>query len=177
VTATGFGFACAVLLAAVFVVAAVAKARDRRATVGSFSDLGVPRPATMAVVVPVLEVGTAAILLLVPVIGGFVALALLAFFTTFLVTRLTAGVRAPCSCFGAARRRPVSAANLVGNGFLVLLALGALGAAAPVWPTAVDLAALAAVAALEVVVHRLVLRAVGTTERAADVAPSATPTA
>jgi hypothetical protein len=162
------------MLAAVFVVAAVAKGRDRRATAASFAELGLPRAATMAVVVPVVETGTAAILLLVPVIGGFVALGLLAFFTTFLVTRITAGVRAPCSCFGSARRRPVSAADLVGNAFLVLLALGALGAPAPAWPTAVDLAVLAAAGIVEMGLHRLAQRALPDTERGDSVAPRAT---
>jgi uncharacterized membrane protein YphA (DoxX/SURF4 family) len=159
VTLAGFGYACAVALAVVLVVAAVAKVRDLGATARSFAELGLPRPTTMARVVPAVEAGTAAVLLLTPVLGGFVALGLLAFFTTFLVTRLLAGVQTPCSCFGSARQEPISAANLVGNGFLVLLAVGALASSGPQLPSVADIAVLAAAVAVEVVVHAVVRRA------------------
>ena len=159
-TLAGFGYTCALALAVVLAVAAVAKLRDLDATARSFADLGLPRPATMARVVPAIEGGTAVILVLTPVLGGFVALALLAFFTTFLVSRLLAGVQAPCSCFGSSRRDPISAANLVGNGFLILLALGALASSGPQVPAAADVALLAVAVGVEVGVHAAVRRAV-----------------
>jgi hypothetical protein len=158
VTAAGFGYSCAVALALVLVVAGWAKGRDLRATERSFTDLGLPRPATMARVVPAVEVGTAVVLVLTPALGGVVAVVLLAFFTTFLVTRLRAGTDAPCSCFGSTRRDPISAANLVGNGFLLLLGLAALLAPGPALPTAVDLAVLAVAVAVEIGVYALVQR-------------------
>jgi hypothetical protein len=165
VTAAGFGYACAVALAVVLAVAAAAKARDPGATAASFARLGLPRPATLARVVPAFEGGTAVVLLLTPVLGGFVALTLLAFFTTFLVSRLVAGVREPCSCFGSSRRDPLSVANLVGNGFLVLLAVGALAASGPQRPTATDVAVLAGAVVVEIAVHALVRRGVAGTEK------------
>jgi uncharacterized membrane protein YphA (DoxX/SURF4 family) len=169
-TAAGFGTACAVALAVVLAVAAAAKVRDLAATAASFAALGLPRPAAMARVVPVSEGGIAVVLVLVPVLGGFLALVLLAFLTTFLASRLIAGVRAPCSCFGSRRSDPISAANLVGNGFLVLLALGALGAPRPERPTAVDLAVLAGAVAVEILVHTVVRRVVSRTQHPLDIA-------
>jgi uncharacterized membrane protein YphA (DoxX/SURF4 family) len=158
----GFGYACALALAAVLAFAAVAKGRDLDATARSFADLGLPRPTTMARLVPAVEAGTAAVLVLTPVLGGFVALGLLAFFTTFLVTRLLAGEQAPCSCFGSARRDPISPANLVGNGFLILLAVGALASSGPQVPSLADVGLLAAAVAIEIAVHAVVRRATKT---------------
>jgi hypothetical protein len=169
-TAGGFGYACAVALALVLAIAAAAKARDPRATAASFATLGLPRPATVARVVPAVEAGAAVVLLLTPVLGGFLALTLLAFFTTFLASRLLAGVRAPCSCFGSSRRDPISAANLVGNSFLMLLALGALAAPGPQLPRAVDLAVLAAAVGIETGVHALVRRVTVRTQDGDDLA-------
>jgi uncharacterized membrane protein YphA (DoxX/SURF4 family) len=166
VISPGLAYACALALALVLAIAAVAKARDLDGTARSFADLGVPRAASMARAVPAVEAGTAVVLVLTPVLGGFVALGVLAFFTTFLVTRLLAGNRAPCSCFGSARREPVSPANLVGNGFLVLLALGALGSSGPTVPSLVDLAILGAGVAIEVAAHAVVRRATTRSEPA-----------
>jgi uncharacterized membrane protein YphA (DoxX/SURF4 family) len=166
VISPGLGYACALALALVLVVAAVAKLRDLDATARSFDDLGVPRPTRLARIVPATEAGTAVVLVLTPVLGGFVALGLLTFFTTFLVTRLLSGARAPCSCFGSARRDPVSPANLVGNGFLILLSLGALGSSGPAVPAPADLVILGVAVAVEVVVHAVVRRATTRSEPA-----------
>jgi uncharacterized membrane protein YphA (DoxX/SURF4 family) len=152
----GFGYACAVALAVVLAVAAVAKVADPGSTARSFRRLGLPRAHLLARLVPAVEALTAVLLVLVPTVGGFVALTMLVFFTTFLVSRLRAGVHEPCSCFGAARSEPLSAANVVGNGFLILLAMGAVTAGAPTVPSVGDLALLALAAAVEVVVHRAV---------------------
>src|SRR4051794_27882454 len=152
----GFGYACAVALAVVLSVAAAAKVADPRGTAASFRRLGLAHAGLLARVVPAIEAVTAALLLLVPPIGGFVALTTLVFFTTFLVSRLRAGVHEPCSCFGAARSEPLSAANLVGNGFLILLAMGAVTAGTPTLPSVGDVALLALAAVVEVAVHRTV---------------------
>jgi hypothetical protein len=45
-----------------------------------------------------------------------------------------AGTAVSCGCFGSARHAPVSAVELVRNGFLALAALVALGAPRPVAP-------------------------------------------
>jgi uncharacterized membrane protein YphA (DoxX/SURF4 family) len=168
----GFGYACAVALAVVLAVAAVAKVADPRGTARSFRRLGLPRADLLARVVPAVEGLTAVLLVLVPTIGGFVALTMLVFFTTFLASRLRAGVHEPCSCFGAARTEPLSGANLVGNAFLILLAMGAVTAGVPTLPSVGDLALLALAAAVEVVVHRAV-RARATPARPAPPDPGA----
>jgi uncharacterized membrane protein YphA (DoxX/SURF4 family) len=158
VTAAGFGYVCALALAAVLVVAAAAKLRDPAGTTASFRELGLPAPATLARAVPAVEAAVAVGLVAWPATAAFAALVLLVFFTTFLVSRFVTGEQAPCSCFGSARRDPISAANLVGNGFLLLLALAAMAAPVPTRPQPVDLAALALAVAVEVAVHAGVRR-------------------
>lgn len=155
-TAAGVGYLSALLLAAVFVVAAIAKLRAPDATARSFADLGVPRAAVLARAVPVVEVVIAAALVALPPLGGLAALASLAFFTTFLVLRLREGVRAPCACFGSAGQSPLSVANVVGNAFLMVLAVLALLATAPTRPSVADVVAVAALVAAEVAVHAVV---------------------
>jgi len=157
-TAAGFGYGCAFVLAALFVLAAVTKARDLVDTERSFAALGVPNAGVLARTVPAVEVVIAIALVWVPAVGGAAALMTLAFFTTFLVTRLRAGVRAPCACFGAATSEPLSYAKLVDNAFLLGAAAAATFAAAPSVPTLADGMAVVAVAALGVVLH-IVLRA------------------
>ncbi len=123
------------LLAGTFVAAAVAKLRDPAATARGFAALGVPRPWLAARLTPAAEVGVAGGLLVAPAAAGAVALALLAFFSTFLASRLRRGVRVPCGCFGASARHPLSAADLVRNGLLALAAAVALGEARPRAPS------------------------------------------
>lgn len=123
---SGIGYAAAVATAAIFAVAAIAKLRDVVATEREFSALGVPRPAFFARFVPIAELSIVVLLLIVPPAGAIAALVSLAFFTTFLIGRLRAGVRAPCACFGSARARPISAMNIVRNIALMSLAAASL---------------------------------------------------
>jgi hypothetical protein len=120
-TPDGVGYVAALVLAAIFAVAALSKLRSREATVRSFEELGVPNPASAA-----------------PAVGGMVVLVLLAFFTTFLVNRLRAGVEAPCACFGAAGGRPLSWLTLGRNAMLAVLALLSLLTMRPAVPTPLD---------------------------------------
>ena len=119
-------YAAALVLAAVFVHAAVAKLRDQHGTATAFRELGLPGSA--ATVVPIVELALAAALIVVPGWAAVVALALLAGFTTFLGLSIRAGVQAGCNCFGSARRAPVSWIELARNGLLAALAVVALGA-------------------------------------------------
>lgn len=128
---SGFGYGCAVVLAAVFVWAAVAKAARVTETSAGFSALGVPAPAVSARAVPAIELVLAVALLAVPRVGGVAALVLLAAFSAFLAVAVRRGVRAGCRCFGATRVEPVSAADLVRNGLLAGLATAALAAPEP----------------------------------------------
>jgi uncharacterized membrane protein YphA (DoxX/SURF4 family) len=138
-TAAGIGYTAAAVVAAVFAVAGAVKLSDVRATAAAFEALGVPRPPVSAVFVPVAELSITALLLLVPSAGALGALVTLAFFTTFLVGRLRAGVRAPCACFGSARRDPLSAVEVARNLGLMVLSVVALATDRPARPTAADL--------------------------------------
>lgn len=125
-SAQGIGYASAVVLACAFTLAAVAKLRDLRGTLEDFTALGVPSPRFFAQVMPLAELAVTALLLIVPAVGGIAALVTLAFFTVFLVSRLRAGVRAPCACFGSMTVHPLSGVDLVRNAELAVLAAAAL---------------------------------------------------
>jgi hypothetical protein len=138
---SGFGYACAVVLAAVFVRAGVAKAVRGDQTRAGFDALGVPAPAVTARTVPFVELVLAVALLALPRAGGVAALALLGAFTVVLAGAVRRGVTAGCNCFGAARVDPVSGIDLVRNGLLALLAAATLLAPAPEVPDPVAVAA------------------------------------
>lgn len=131
-SASGLGYAAAAALAAIFAIAAVAKLRDLDTTEREFTALGLPRAPFFARFVPLVELSIVALLMIVPPAGSIAALVSLAFFTTFLVGRLRAGVRVPCACFGAARARPISALDVVRNVLLMALAAVALATDRPV---------------------------------------------
>ena len=142
------GYAAAVALAAIFAIAAVAKLRDVSATERDFDGLGIPRASFFARFVPLAELSIVALLLIVPPAGAIAALVSLAFFTTFLIGRLRAGVRAPCACFGSSRAQPISVRDVIRNLLLMALALLCL---ATDRPTAITpLAALAVLAVIAV---------------------------
>ena len=167
---SGLGYTAAVVLAAVFAVAGAVKLNDLDGTARAFEDLGVPRPRAMAAFVPVAELSVVALLLIVPPAGGIGALVTLAFFTTFLVGRLRAGVKAPCACFGSARRDPLSGIEIARNVGLGLLGVAALATDRPVRPSPADVvvvvgAAVLAAALLNLLRRRARLRAAATPGR------------
>jgi len=139
VTASGIGYTAAIVVAAVFAVAAVAKLRDIPGTVAGFEALGLPQAELFARMVPLTELAIVVLLLVVPPGGAIAALITLAFFTTFLVGRLRAGVVAPCACFGASAAAPLSGIEILRNVGLVVLAGAALATDRPVRPTLLDL--------------------------------------
>ncbi len=135
---SGIGYAAAVALAAIFAIAAIAKLRDLTATEREFAGLGLPRASFFARFVPLVELSIVALLLIVPPAGAIGALVSLAFFTTFLLGRLRAGVRAPCACFGASRARPISLLDVIRNFGLMALAVASLAADRPTTITLLD---------------------------------------
>lgn len=137
-TLEGLGYAAALVLAALLVVAALAKAIRPDETRRSFQQLGVPNPASAARLVPLPEFAAAVLLVVVPAVGGIATLMLLAFFSTFIVTRLRAGVVAPCACFGATSTQPLSWLAIVRNVAMAVLAIAALATMHPVRPTLAD---------------------------------------
>ena len=130
----GLGYACAVLLAAVFVRAGAAKVARPAATAASFRALGVPVPAALTRAVPVLELLVAVALLAAPSLGAVAAIVLLAPFTAVLARAVAGGSEAPCNCFGAARADPVSWVDVVRNLLLAGLAGAAVTVSQPVVP-------------------------------------------
>jgi len=134
----GVASCAAVLLAGVFAAAGVAKLRDPVATSETFRDLGLPRPALLGRAVPVTELAVAVLLLVSPAVGGLAALAALAFFTTVLATRLRAGARASCGCFGTTGDQPISFVELVRNAVFASFAVAALFAPTLVRPALED---------------------------------------
>lgn len=123
--------AAALVLAATLLLAAAAKLRDRSATARDFGSLGLPRPAMWAVATPLVEVATAAVLIVAPGWGGVAAFALLAGFTATLAVVIGTGRVATCACFGGSSTEPVSVRHLARNA--VLLVLAALAATYDGW--------------------------------------------
>lgn len=119
--------ACGLVLAVVLAWAGAAKVVAPSETVASFAALGIPAPRALGRVVPVGELALAGALVAGLPGAAIAALALLAAFTAVLARVLRSGLRVVCSCFGAARREPVSSVDLARNGLLGLLGLGALG--------------------------------------------------
>ena len=145
-SSTGVGYAAAVALAAIFAIAAVAKLRNLAATERDFIGLGLPRASFFARFVPLAELSIVALLLIVPPAGAIAALISLAFFTTFLIGRLRAGVHAPCACFGASKAQPISAVDVIRNLLLMALAIVSLATERPTKISALD--ALVVIAAI-----------------------------
>lgn len=155
-TVAGTAYTCALLVAAIFVIAAVAKLRAPALTEEAFTRQGLPTPGVLARVIPIAELVIATGLVLVPVIGAVFALVLLSFFTTFLVSRVRAGTDAPCNCYGPHDQEPISMANVAGNAFLMLAALVALWSEGPIRPSPLDLVAAGTLLAADLAVQALI---------------------
>jgi hypothetical protein len=146
----------ALVLAATFAWAAVAKLADRPRTAAGFAALGLPRPAVAAVAVPVVELALAAALVVAPAPAAVVAGALLVGFTLVLARALARGVRVGCGCFGASRKERVSPADLVRNAMLLAAAVVATGAPGPRVPSLASVGLVAVVVVIAAVVLALV---------------------
>ncbi|MEM9134459.1 MAG: MauE/DoxX family redox-associated membrane protein [Actinomycetota bacterium] len=109
-------------LAVVFVVAAGAKALDRRAAVEEFASLRLRRPEVLVPLVIATELAVAIALLTVPPLGAMAAFALLAAFTVVLVGVLRSGREVACRCFGSLSSRPISRSTVGRNAVLAALA-------------------------------------------------------
>lgn len=120
------GYACALVLALVFVWAGVAKLMRVEETRAAFAALGVPKSAVAARVVPAMELLLAAMLVAVPRPGAVFALLGLLAFNFLLMRALKAGVTTPCNCFGSRHADPVSRRDLRRNAGLMALAVSAV---------------------------------------------------
>ena len=136
---TDLARAAALVLAAIFAWAAVAKATARAATAASFGGLGLPAPPALAAVVPVVEAALAVALVVAPGVAAFAALGLVIAFSAVVGRAVARGSTVGCACFGAggaADDRPVSVLEIVRNGGLGALAVvaTAAGSGPALWP-------------------------------------------
>jgi peroxiredoxin len=120
------------VLAGVFVIAAVAKLLDRAGSREALAGFGLPLRLTTPLgwALPIAELIVAAAL--VPPVsawwGGLGGLGLLVLFTAAIVRSLVRGERPDCRCFGQFHAVPIGWPTLLRNGLLALLAAFVLGA-------------------------------------------------
>lgn len=147
-----------ITLAAAFGLSAAAKLTRQAEFARGLRNFGIPASAVVARALPPVEAALA--VALVAVRGSawpaFLAIAVLGVFTTAVVVNLAGGDPAPCPCFGppGAGARPVSAATVARNGYLIGLAVLGTGstAGASGWATAAG--AVATVALTSAVLRR-----------------------
>src|SRR5919108_2839892 len=114
------------VLAAVFLVAGLAKLADRRGTQQAVIEFGVPRllAAPLAILLPLVELGVA--VALVPKTsawwGGIGALALVAAFVAAIGVNLARGRKPDCHCFGQLHSAPAGWSTLGRNAGLAAVA-------------------------------------------------------
>jgi thiol-disulfide isomerase/thioredoxin len=120
------------VLAAVFTVAASAKLADPAGTRRAVVAFGAPEriAGTLAILVPLAELGVAALLLpaATALYGALGALALLAIFGAVIAVSLVRGKAPDCHCFGQLHSAPASWRTLARNGALLAMALLVLAA-------------------------------------------------
>lgn len=122
-SAHAVGVAAAVVVAVVLLVSGVAKVASPHEWRSQSAGLGVPW--TVARVVPFVEVGLGALLLVQwqrPLVA-WCAVALLGSFTVLIGVRLAQGRHPPCACFGTWSSRPIGAGHLVRNAAFIAAAV------------------------------------------------------
>lgn len=139
----------------VFAIALAGKLAAPAAARDAVAGFGVPWPRLGAALLLAGEACALVLLLVAPVAGYALVLALLVAFVAAMVRALRAGSRVSCKCFGASER-PIGAAHLVRNALLIALATTGLVAAALAGTAPTATWALAAVlgAALGAVITR-----------------------
>lgn len=120
---SAWGIAAAAVVAVVLLLAGVlklARPADWRA-----QDVGLGVPALIANVVPFVEIGLGAALLVQwqRHVVAWGAVALFAAFTALLGLRLVQGQRPPCACFGSLSSRPIGAAQIARNAVFITIAV------------------------------------------------------
>jgi len=120
---TDVGTAAAVVVAAVLLLAGVLKLARPAEWRAQAAGLGVP--AVVANVVPFVEIGLGAALVVQwqRHLLAWAAAALFGAFSVLLVVRLAQGKRPPCACFGALSSRPIGAAHLARNAVFIAVAV------------------------------------------------------
>lgn len=126
------GLVASVIVAVVFIVAAVSKLADNDGTQTAVREFGAPASLAglLAFGLPLAELGVAAAIIYGPTrsIGAVGALGLLLIFSIAIASRLVRGSAPDCHCFGQLHSAPVSWKTLARNGLLAVLAGSALAA-------------------------------------------------
>jgi hypothetical protein len=147
----------ALVAAAIFVFAAVAKLRSPASTRSAVGGFGLPT--LIAPILAPVEFVTALLLMVVPKIGGAVAAILLTAFTVVVIRALRKGLAVRCGCFGGTDQRPVGPDTVARNLFLLLLAvasfLGAPSLQGPTLPAILTVGAGGAAALLVIALVRV----------------------
>jgi uncharacterized membrane protein YphA (DoxX/SURF4 family) len=147
-----FASLAAIIVAAVFTVAAISKLMAPERTTREFTNLGLPVAGLLARLVPAAELVAVGLLLFVPRLGGLVSVLLISGFTVVLLNVLQSGRTVSCGCLGALSEAPISLWTIARNGGLLLMATAA---------SAVDSLSVPGVAAVLVAGSALLLIAIG----------------
>ena len=123
---SALGSIAAVLVAIALLVAGIAKLA--RPALWRTQSGGMGVPATVAGVVPFVELGVGALLMvqLQRHAVAWAAVALFVAFTSLLGLRLAQGKRPPCACFGSLSSKPIGPGHVARN--LVLIGVAVLAA-------------------------------------------------
>lgn len=116
----------AILLGAVFVVAAVSKLVAGTTWVGQARELGAPAPVATALPGVELVIGALLVAGIGAPVPAVVAAVMLLAFSVAIARQLVDGRHPPCACFGAWSPRPLGEGHLLRNAGLIVLALLAL---------------------------------------------------
>lgn len=122
-SSSAWGIVAAVIVAGVLLLAGVLKMAGPTQWRAQAVGLGVP--ALIATVVPLVEVGLGAALLVQwqRHAMAWVAVALFSVFNVLLGARLAQGQRPPCACFGALSARPIGPAHIARNSVFIAVAV------------------------------------------------------
>ena len=113
----------AIVLGAVFVVAAVAKLAAGSTWVAQARELGAPAPVATALPGVELVVGALLVAGVATPVPAIAAAVLLVAFSAAILRQLVDGRHPPCACFGAWSQRPLGEGHLVRNAALIGVAL------------------------------------------------------
>jgi uncharacterized membrane protein YphA (DoxX/SURF4 family) len=116
----------AVLLGAVFVVAAVAKIVAGTTWIAQARELGAPTPVATALPGVELVLGALLVAGIAAPVPAVLAAVLLLGFSVAIARQLVDGRHPPCACFGAWSQRPLGEGHLLRNAALILVAVVAV---------------------------------------------------
>lgn len=120
---------CGAFVGAVFIFSFVRKSMDVRGWISQASELSVPKPTALVVVVAEGGVGVLLVAQLWPRVTASASLVMLIGFSVLIASLLMRGRRPVCACFGASSTKPISWMTLARNAaFIAANVVALLGA-------------------------------------------------